>query len=270
MKRFDYLTPVGFMLGMLILTVGVISGAGLSGFYSFIDVTSFFIVTGGLFAAVFMSFSPKDLKKAPAILKQVFVSEDDDIRDLVKTFVILSEQARKQGILSLDANIGEMKDPFLKKGLLLAIDGWDEETIRNVMNSEIAAMEERHRKGRRIFEKAGEFAPAWGMIGTLVGLVMMLKNLNKPETLGPNMAVALLTTLYGSLLSNMLFIPIAAKLEEKTEAEIFKKQVMIEGIIGVQSGRNPRNLESQLVVFSSKEEWRKKQAENVKGKAHEA
>ncbi len=123
------------------------------------------------------------------------------------------------------------------------------------MNSEIAAMEERHRKGRRIFEKAGEFAPAWGMIGTLVGLVMMLKNLNKPETLGPNMAIALLTTLYGSLLANMLFIPIAAKLEEKTENEIFKKQVMIEGIIGIQSGRNPRNLESQLVVFSSKEEW---------------
>lgn len=125
------------------------------------------------------------------------------------------------------------------------------------MNSEIAAMEERHRKGRRIFEKAGEFAPAWGMIGTLVGLVMMLKNLNKPETLGPNMAIALLTTLYGSLLANMLFIPIAAKLEEKTENEIFKKQVMIEGIIGIQSGRNPRNLESQLVVFSSKEEWTK-------------
>ncbi|MBU8684725.1 flagellar motor protein MotP [Bacillus haynesii] len=272
MKRFDYLTPVGFILGIFILVLGVVSGAGLSGFYSFIDLTSFFIVTGGLCAAVFISFSPKDLKRAPAVLKQVFISEEDDVRDLVKTFVSLSEQARKQGILSLDANINEMKDPFLKKGLLLAIDGWDEETIRNVMISEIAAMEERHRKGRRIFEKAGEFAPAWGMIGTLVGLVMMLKNLNKPETLGPNMAIALLTTLYGSLLANMLFIPIAAKLEEKTENEIFKKQVMIEGIIGIQSGRNPRNLESQLVVFSSKEEWAKKRADHIKQKdrAHEA
>ncbi|KAA6448572.1 flagellar motor protein MotP [Bacillus swezeyi] len=272
MKRFDYLTPVGFILGIAILVIGVVSGAGLSGFYSFIDLTSFFIVTGGLCAAVFVSFSPKDLKKAPSVLKQVFVSEDDDVRDLVKTFVTLSEQARKQGILSLDADVNEMKDPFLKKGLLLAIDGWDEETIRNVMNAEIAAMEERHRKGRRVFEKAGEFAPAWGMIGTLVGLVMMLKNLNKPETLGPNMAIALLTTLYGSLLSNMLFIPIAAKLEEKTENEIFKKQVMIEGIIGIQSGRNPRNLESQLVVFGSKEEWKKKKTENLKqkGTAHEA
>jgi chemotaxis protein MotA len=272
MKRFDYLTPVGLILGIFILVIGVVSGAGLSGFYSFIDLTSFFIVTGGLCAAVFISFSPKDLKRAPAVLKQVFISEEDDVRDLVKTFVSLSEQARKQGILSLDANINEMKDPFLKKGLLLAIDGWDEETIRNVMNSEIAAMEERHRKGRRIFEKAGEFAPAWGMIGTLVGLVMMLKNLNKPETLGPNMAIALLTTLYGSLLANMLFIPIAAKLEEKTENEIFKKQVMIEGIIGIQSGRNPRNLESQLVFFSSKEEWAKKRADHIKQKdrAHEA
>lgn len=117
------------------------------------------------------------------------------------------------------------------------------------MDSEIAAMEERHRKGRRVFEKAGEFAPAWGMIGTLVGLVLMLKNLNDPHMLGPNMAIALLTTLYGSLLANMVFNPIAAKLEEKTESEIFIKQVMVEGIIGVQSGKNPRNLESQLVVF---------------------
>ncbi|NPC93768.1 flagellar motor protein MotP [Bacillus sp. WMMC1349] len=266
MKRFDYLTPVGFILGMFILVIGIISGAGLTGFYSFVDLTSFFIVTGGLCAAVFVSFSPKELKRTPAVLKQVFISEDDDIKDLVKTFISLSEQARKQGILSLETNLNEMNNPFLKKGLLLAVDGWDEETIRNVMNSEIAAMEERHRKGRRIFEKAGEFAPAWGMIGTLVGLVMMLKNLNTPETLGPNMAIALLTTLYGSLLSNMLFIPIAAKLEEKTENEIFKKQVMIEGIIGIQSGRNPRNLESQLVVFGSKEEWQKNQVGPVKHK----
>ncbi|MDA1477648.1 flagellar motor protein MotP [Bacillus changyiensis] len=270
MKRFDYLTPVGFILGMFILVIGVISGAGLTGFYSFVDLTSFFIVTGGLCAAVFVSFSPKELKRTPSVLKQVFISESDDIKDLVKTFISLSEQARKQGILSLETNLNEMNDPFLKKGLVLAVDGWDEETIRNVMNSEIAAMEERHRKGRRIFEKAGEFAPAWGMIGTLVGLVMMLKNLNTPETLGPNMAIALLTTLYGSLLSNMLFIPIAAKLEEKTENEIFKKQVMIEGIIGIQSGRNPRNLESQLVVFGSKEEWRKKQVGPVKHKEFDA
>ncbi|PSA93612.1 motility protein A [Bacillus atrophaeus] len=273
MKRFDYLTPVGFVLGSVIIVIGIISGSGLSGFRSFLDLTSFFIVTGGLCAAIFVSFPPKDLKKTPCVLKQAFIRKEDNVKDLVKTFVSLSDQARKQGLLSLDEQARVIKDPFLKKGLLLTIDGWDEETIRLVMDSEIAAMEERHRKGRRVLEKAGEFAPAWGMIGTLVGLVLMLKNLNDPGMLGPNMAVALLTTLYGSLLANMVFNPIAAKLEEKTESEIFTKQVMIEGIIGIQSGKNPRNLESQLVVFSSREEWRKLQNSQVNSKkdsVHEA
>lgn len=272
MKRFDYLTPVGFVLGTIIIVIGIISGSGVSGFRSFLDLTSFFIVTGGLCAAVFISFPPRELKKAPSVLKQAFIRQEDNVKDLVKTFVSLSDHARKHGLLSLDDQAREIKDPFLKKGLLLAIDGWDEETIRLVMDSEIAAMEERHRKGRRVFEKAGEFAPAWGMIGTLVGLVLMLKNLNDPHMLAPNMAIALLTTLYGSLLANMVFNPIAAKLEEKTESEIFIKQVMVEGIIGVQSGKNPRNLESQLVVFSSREEWQKqpKQVKTKKGSVHEA
>ncbi|WP_342490163.1 flagellar motor protein MotP [Bacillus sp. FSL R5-0443] len=271
MKRFDYLTPVGFMLGCIIVAIGILSGTGLAGISSFLDLTSFLIVTGGLAAAIFISFPPRDLKKTPSVLKQVFSRQDDNVKELVRVFVSLSEQARRQGLLSLDDQAREIKDPFLKKGLLLAIDGWDEETIRLVMDSEIAAMEERHRKGRRVFEKAGDFAPAWGMIGTLVGLVLMLKNLNDPHTLGPNMAVALLTTLYGALLANLVFVPIAAKLEEKTESEIFIKQVMIEGVVGIQSGKNPRNLESQLVVFSSREDWRKGQPANKKkGAVHEA
>jgi chemotaxis protein MotA len=136
------------------------------------------------------------------------------------------------------------------------VDGIEQDVITDILNAEIMAMEERHRKGRSILERAGEYAPAWGMIGTLIGLVLMLKNLNDPSTLGPNMALALLTTLYGSLLANLIFLPMAAKLALKTEKEVFLKQIIIEGVIGVQSGQNPRILEEKLSAFLSSEERR--------------
>lgn len=116
MKRFDYLTPVGFVLGTIIIVIGIISGSGVSGFRSFLDLTSFFIVTGGLCAAVFISFPPRELKKAPSVLKQAFIRQEDNVKDLVKTFVSLSDHARKHGLLSLDDQTREIKDPFLKKG----------------------------------------------------------------------------------------------------------------------------------------------------------
>jgi len=124
------------------------------------------------------------------------------------------------------------------------------------MNAEITAMEDRHYKGRVIIEKAGEYAPAWGMIGTLIGLVLMLSSLDDPASLGPNMAVALLTTLYGTVLANLVFLPMASKLENRTEEEIFIKQIIIEGIIGVQSGQNPRILEEKLSAFLYGEEYK--------------
>ncbi len=119
------------------------------------------------------------------------------------------------------------------------------------MNAEIDAMEDRHYRGRLIIEKAGEYAPAWGMIGTLIGLILMLQNLQDPETLGPSMAVSLITTFYGSVLANLVFLPMAGKLEEKTNEEVFIKQVIIEGVIGVQSGQNPRILNEKLSAFLS-------------------
>ncbi len=122
------------------------------------------------------------------------------------------------------------------------------------MNAEITAIEERHYRGRTILEKAGEYAPAWGMIGTLIGLVLMLESLTDPETLGPKLAVAILTTLYGTLLANLVFLPMTGKLANKTDKEIFLKQIIIEGVIGVQSGQNPKILEEKLSAFLSDED----------------
>src|SRR5699024_7218316 len=188
------------------------------------------------------------------VIREAFNKKDQRLPDLIDLFIHLSDRARREGILSLENELEDVEDPFIKKGVLLAVDGVEPDVINDIMNAEITAVEDRHYRGRVIIEKAGEYAPAWGMIGTLVGLVLMLGSLDDPSTLGPNMAVALLTTLYGTVLANLVFIPMASKLENKTEEEIFVKQIIIEGIIGVQSGQNPRILEEKLSAFLYGEE----------------
>lgn len=251
MKKFDALTPVGLLVGLVVLIFGISYKSGISGFVSFIDIPSILIVLGGVTAALFVSFSVKDMKRLFTVSKQAFIRDDHDLRELIQIFVKLSEKARREGLLSLELEAENIDDPFIRKGILLAVDGLEPETINDIMSAEISAMEERHRKGRNIVERAGEYAPAWGMIGTLIGLVLMLRDLNDPESLGPNMALAIITTLYGALLANFVFNPMAAKLASKTEQEVFIKQIMIEGIIGVQSGQNPRILEEKLSAFLS-------------------
>ncbi len=254
MKKVDLMTPIGITLGVIVLLLAVFSNAGPSGLISFIDIASFFIVGGGLVAAVVITFSLAELKLIPKVVKQSFHTNEHDLQQLIETFVSLSEKARREGLLSLETALDDVDDPFIRKGVLLAVDGIEPDVIKDIMMAEVVAMEERHRKGRAIIVKAGEYAPAWGMIGTLVGLVLMLKNLNDPSSLGPNMAVALLTTLYGTVLANLVFLPMATKLENQTEEEIFVKQIIIEGVIGVQSGQNPKVLEEKLSAFITENE----------------
>ncbi len=243
------LTPIGILIGISMVVFGVISSGGMSGFLAFIDVPSILIVLGGVFGTLCVSFPLKQLKNMGRVGKQAFQSKEINIEEIVGTFVHLSEKARREGLLSLEAELEQIDDSFVKKGILLAIDGVEPEMIRELLEAEIAAVEERHARGRNMFEKAADYAPAWGMIGTLVGLVLMLKSLNTPSSLGPNMAIALLTTLYGSLLSNLFFQPIAAKLAGKTEHELFVKEVIIEGVIGLQAGQNSRFVQAKLKVF---------------------
>src|SRR5690625_391807 len=251
MRKRDILTPIGITLGFLMIMLAILAKDGRIGATLFVDISSVFIVLGGIVASLFISFKKEQIKLARIVIKEAFYKNDQRLSDLIDLFIHLSERARREGILSLEGEIEEVDDEFVKKGVLLAVDGIDPEVINDIMNAEIMAMEERHYKGRAIIEKCGEYAPAWGMIGTLVGLVLMLNNLQDPESLGPNMAVALLTTLYGTVLANLVFIPMASKLENKTEEEIFIKQIIIEGVIGVQSGQNPRILEEKLSAFLS-------------------
>lgn len=249
MNKRDILTPIGITIGFIMISAAILSSGGREGFITFVDVASVLIVIGGLIGSLLINFKFEQVKLFFTVFREAFKKNDQQIPDLIRLFVNLSERARKEGLLALEDEMADEEDEFIKKGVLLAIDGIEPEVINEIMNAEIIAVEDRHYKGRILLEKAGEYAPAWGMIGTLIGLVLMLNNLDDPSSLGPNMAVALLTTLYGTVLANLVFIPMASKLEHKTEEEIFLKQIIIEGIIGVQSGQNPRILEEKLSAF---------------------
>ncbi|MGY4689197.1 flagellar motor protein MotP [Salibacterium sp. K-3] len=269
MKKFDLLTPIGIVVGVSTLLFAVYNNAGLASVVFFVQVASLSIVLGGVIAALLIGFSSQDLKLLPSVAREAFRHKENDLNGLIDTFSDLSTKARREGLLALEAGLDDVEDPFIKKGILLAVDGIEPDIIKDIMMAEVVAMEERHKKGRRLFEKAGEYAPAWGMVGTLVGLVLMLQDLEDPATLGPNMALALITTLYGTVLANMLFLPVAAKLEQKTEDEVFVKQIIIEGVIGVQSGQNPKILEEKLSAFV-KENGKEDEPEQQEELANEA
>lgn len=249
MRKRDLLTPIGITFGFIMIMLAILSNGGREGVITFIDIASFLIVIGGLIGSLLINFKFEQIKLVGKVIRESFRKNEERIPELIALFIRLSEQARREGLLALENELEDVDDEFIKKGILLAIDGIEPEVINEIMNAEIAAMEDRHYKGRNIIEKAGEYAPAWGMIGTLIGLVLMLNNLDDPSSLGPNMAVALLTTLYGAVLANLVFLPMASKLENKTNEDVFVKQIIIEGIIGVQSGQNPRILEEKLSAF---------------------
>lgn len=251
MTKKDILTPIGITLGFLMIIFAIGSNGNPSNISIFLDVPSIFIVIGGLVASLLITFKFEQIKLTRGVVKESFIKTENRLPELVELFTRLSERARREGILALENELEDVDDLFIKKGIMLAVDGIEPEVITDILNAEITAMEERHYKGRSIIEKAGEYAPAWGMIGTLVGLVLMLNQLSDPATLGPAMAIALITTLYGTVLANLVFLPMASKLETKTEEEVFLKQIIIEGIIGVQSGQNPRILEEKLSAFVS-------------------
>ncbi|MGM8215642.1 flagellar motor protein MotP [Bacillaceae bacterium W0354] len=262
MKKRDILTPIGILVGSTMIMFGIYSNSGIDGFTTFLQMSSFIIVIGGLIGALLINFNLQEMKMSGKIIKETFYKTEHNLKDLIQLFISLSEKARREGLLALESEVEDMEDPFIKKGIYLAIDGIEPEVINDILNAEIAATEERHQKGRAIIEKAGEYAPAWGMIGTLIGLVLMLNNLESPETIGPSMAVALLTTFYGMVLANLVFLPLSGKLNNMTEEEIFIKKVIIEGVIGVQSGQNPKILEEKLSAFLSGEELKSKQEED--------
>ncbi len=240
----DIATIIGLILGVFFVMLGV--GASIGLFYSF---QSILIVVGGTFGAVLVSYPLKDVLGLLGVVRNAFFAKEEAVHDVITLLVKFAERARREGILALEKEMEQVSDVFLRNGIQLAVDGTEPELLRDIMETELRYLEERHKKGKSIMETFALLAPAWGMIGTLIGLIMMLANLDDPDALGPGMSLALITTLYGSLMANLVFTPMAGKLGMKSKQEIQIRELMIMGILSIQSGDNPRIVEQKLNSF---------------------
>ncbi|MDX9703452.1 MAG: MotA/TolQ/ExbB proton channel family protein [Candidatus Auribacterota bacterium] len=247
----DIASLVGIIIGIIALVFGVISGAGLKGFIMFIDIPSAFIVFGGTLAAVLIVCPLEQFLTSIKVITKVFLNKKVIPVEIITQMIHFATRARREGILALEEEAENVKDTFLRQGIQLAVDGTAPEAIREILENEISAIEERHKDGQNILMAGGMYAPAFGMIGTLIGLILMLASLDNPDSIGPKMAVALITTLYGALIANLLCLPMADKLKTRSKDELMVKELMIEGILSIQSGDNPRLVEQKLNAFLS-------------------
>jgi|SRR5690554_2735747 len=242
----DLATLLGLIIGMVLMVVSIIMEGDISLYWSF---SSILIVFGGTFAAIMVNFSMERVLSVIPLLRVAFSRHKTNNIEVIDTLVEFAETSRREGLLALEEKAAALNEPFLEKGIQLVVDGTDAELVRNILEIELAFLDERHRLGQSIFEQMGALSPAFGMIGTLIGLIAMLGHLDSPDQIGMGMAVALITTLYGAVAANLIFIPIAGKLKLKSDEEILIKQVMIEGILSIQAGENPRIVEEKLKSF---------------------
>ena len=217
----------------------------------FINIPSIMIVVGGTLGATMVNYPLPDIFKVMKVVKNAFFLKHFTMKEMITNFVSLSGTARREGILALETAINDIDDDFMKKGLQLSVDGLEPLSIKEILDTEIINIQDRHKLGAEIFTTLGTFAPALGMIGTLIGLVQMLQTMEDPSTIGPAMAVALLTTFYGSLIANIICLPIAGKLKNRSNDEVMMKELMSEGIMSIAKGDNPRLLEQKLNAFLS-------------------
>ena len=244
----DIATVVGLGLGSVLL-IGAILIAPGSSMGAFIDYPSAMVVIGGATAATLISFPLKNFLSVGGVVKNVFFSKPQNIPLLIELIVELAETARRDGLLALESKIDDVDNTFLVLGIQMAVDGTQPDVIEDIMRTDLDAVATRHRDGKSIFDQLGRFGPAFGMIGTLMGLIIMLGNMEDPSSIGAGMAVALITTLYGAILSNLFCLPIAEKLGFINRQEILAREIIVRGIMAIQSGDNPRVIEQKLNTF---------------------
>ena len=248
----DLATLLGLIICFVLVIFGIVfgkTGVNFALIMDFVDPQSVMITFGGAFCCVMAMNSMRDYVSGLKSISMAFKVPKLDAASIIQKIIELSNVARKEGLLSLEESASDIDDDFLKKGILLIVDGTDPELVRAIMETELGSIEGRHKQKIKFWQDLASMGPAWGMIGTLIGLVNMLKNLNDSSAIGPAMAVALLTTLYGSLLANWIATPIATKLGANNDAEMMLKEIMIEGLLSIQAGENPRVIEEKLKSF---------------------
>ncbi|MGL5652748.1 MAG: motility protein A [Paraclostridium sp.] len=252
MKKNDMLTPLGLILALGFVAYGI--SIGKTGIGAFVDAPSIAITVGGSFASVLITFSMEDLKTGFKITKEILRSGNINKVDLVDQFKELARKVRKDGPLAVEQEVSEIEDAFLRKGLELAIDGIDMEDIKEILEIEIDEVESKYSTGSKIFKIWGSYAPAFGMVGTLIGLIQMLSDMGSPDTIASGMAAALITTFYGALMANAILNPIGFNIQIKGERECERMDMMICGIMSIQNGDSTRVIEEKLVNFLTPKE----------------
>jgi chemotaxis protein MotA len=246
----DITTIGGIAVGVTALIMGILLEGGSLGAY--VGISALIIIIGGTIGATATSFPLSTVTNVPRLLITAFTNQVYDVPQVIKQLVTFSERARREGILCLESELVNVKDEFLRYGLQLVIDGTDPELVRDTMQTKIAFTAERHHQGSAIFEAAGGYAPTIGIIGTVLGLINVLSNLANPSELGKSIAMAFIATLYGVGSANLVWLPIGSKLKQKHKSEQIIKEIMLEGVLCLQSGDNPRIVEQKLKAFLSK------------------
>ncbi|MCL1924787.1 MAG: motility protein A [Defluviitaleaceae bacterium] len=245
---------LGLIIGLLVFFVSMLLAVdGDFGMMitAYIDGVSAIIVFGGTFFSAFLAFPLDKVLGAVKSVGIIFKPLNANPRGSITEIIELANLARREGILALEERASTMEDPFLKKGIMLIVDGTDPELVRSILETEMTYIETRHSNVRIVWDYFGSQAPAWGMVGTFVGLIAMLLNLDDPDNLGPAMAVALITSLYGAFIANLLAIPISRKLKFFNNEELIMKEISLEGMLSIQAGENPRIIEEKLKSFLS-------------------
>jgi chemotaxis protein MotA len=238
-------------IGIAIAVVGILLSAMMEGTSpaAFIDIPAMIIVFAGTFGVTLGASGMERMKAIPSLYKRCFSAEPENLGGSVSTMVGFAERARRDGLLALEDELPSLEDDFTRKGLQLVVDGTDPDLVREILEAEIDAMSARHKASAGVFEKAGGFAPTMGIIGTVMGLVHVLANLSAPATLGPAISGAFIATLMGVGSANVVFLPVANRLKSLSEEEVEARVLVLEGILAIQSGDNPRTVSEKLMSF---------------------
>jgi len=276
----DLTTVIGITGGLIFVLFSVFLRGGSNALAGFINIPSVMITFGGTFAAILVNYPVKQVVEAFKIVKKVFTEQQDDPTRYIDQFRHLVIKSSKEGVMALQDDVKNMDNEFLRRGVKMVVDGQSQELIREELETELAFTRERHKVGQEIFVTLGTYSPAFGMIGTIMGLILMLANLQDQSQIAQGMAVALLTTFYGALAAYLIFLPIAGKLKRRSEEELFIKRVIIRGVLSLQAGEIPSITVSKLKAYiprsaymerpaEKKESGSAKQAESPEVKSHD-
>jgi chemotaxis protein MotA len=245
----DIATFVGLIVGIGLVITAIFLGEGIAGFKPFLNHEAFLIVMGGTFCALLVNYPIAQVFGIFKVLKKVLNSAGEDTSEIVTTFVNFAKKGRTEGFLALEGDVKMVKNDFLKRGVQLVIDGSDQEFIRNMMDTELGFIRERHKVGQEIFNSLGTYGPAFGIIGTVLGMILMLNSISDVDQVPRKMALCLAAAFYGLGSGYMFFLPMAGKLRRRSEEEILVKEIIIRGVLLLQSGVSPSIMETNLKAY---------------------